>query len=164
MINIAEGEALVRQIGTLLSGAIFFVLSTLLLSSIAPAFADGPQIAQVKTVRGDAFIVRGSERLPAKPGDALFESDVVETGPNGTIGFTFVDNTVFSTGPDSQVALQQFHFDSNNLQGEMQAEMRKGTLSVVSGEITHNSPGAMKIKTPTAILGVRGTTFAVKVY
>jgi len=26
------------------------------------------------------------------------------------------------------------------------------------------TPGAMKIKTPTAILGVRGTTFAVQVY
>jgi len=148
-----------RRIATILSSAILMALST-----IAPLRADGPQVAQVKTVRGDAFIIRGSTRIPAKPGDGLYESDVVETGSNGTIGFTFVDNTVFSTGPDSQVALQQFRFDSSNLQGQMQAEMRKGTLTVVSGEITHNSPGAMKIKTPTAILGVRGTTFAVKVY
>jgi hypothetical protein len=44
------------------------------------------------------------------------------------------------------------------------ADMRKGSLTVVSGDITRGSPGAMKIKTPTSILGVRGTTFAVRVY
>jgi len=46
----------------------------------------------------------------------------------------------------------------------MLADMRRGTLAVVSGDIARSSPGAMKIKTPTAILGVRGTTFAVQVY
>jgi len=89
---------------------------------------------------------------------------VVTTGPGGTIGFTFIDNTVFSTGPDSEVALEQFRFDSSNFSGEMLADMRKGSLTVVSGDITRSSPGAMKIKTPTSILGVRGTTFAVRVY
>jgi hypothetical protein len=46
----------------------------------------------------------------------------------------------------------------------MLADMRKGTLAVVSGDITRSTPGAMKIKTPTAVIGVRGTTFAVQVY
>jgi hypothetical protein len=42
--------------------------------------------------------------------------------------------------------------------------MRRGTLAAVSGDIARSSPGAMKVKTPTAVLGVRGTTFAVQVY
>jgi hypothetical protein len=41
--------------------------------------------------------------------------------------------------------------------------MQRGTLAVVSGQIAKRSPGAMKVKTPTTILGVRGTTFAVQV-
>jgi hypothetical protein len=45
----------------------------------------------------------------------------------------------------------------------MLADVRRGTLSVVSGEITKKTPGALKIKTPSAVLGVRGTTFAVEV-
>ena len=148
-----------RSIATCWCGAVLLAVA-----AAGPAVADDQHIAQVKTVRGDAFIVRGADRLPAKPGDPLYESDVVETGPGGTIGFTFVDNTVFSTGPDSEVALAQFHFDASTFKGDMLADMRKGTLTVVSGDITHANPGAMKIKTPTAILGVRGTTFAVKVY
>jgi hypothetical protein len=45
----------------------------------------------------------------------------------------------------------------------MLTDMRKGTLTMVSGDIARSSPGAMKVKTPTAILGVRGTRFAVQV-
>ena len=143
---------------------VWFGALLLAASAVIPAHAEAPHIAQVKTVRGDAFIVRGGERVPAKLGDLLYQSDVVTTGSGGAIGFTFVDNTVFSAGPDSEVALEQFRFDSSNFNGDMLADMRKGSLTVVSGDITHTSPGAMKIKTPTSILGVRGTTFAVRVY
>jgi hypothetical protein len=121
-------------------------------------------IAQVKTVMGQVAIIRVGKRLPVNIGDPLFEKDIVETGPDGGVGITFVDNTVFSTGPNSQLALDEFQFDSNNFRGSMLADMRQGTLAVISGDITRSSPGAMKIKTPTAVLGVRGTTFAVQVY
>jgi hypothetical protein len=130
----------------------------------APGAAEAQPIAQLKTVTGQVTIVRAGERLPAKIGDLLFEKDVVETGPDGALGMTFIDNTVFSTGPSSQLALDEFRFDSNNFRGSMLADMRQGTLAVVSGDITRSSAGAMKIKTPTAVLGVRGTTFAVHIY
>ena len=94
----------------------------------------------------------------------LFVKDGIETGPDGAIGITFVDNTIFSAGPNSELALDAFQFDSNNFRGSMLADMRQGTLAVVSGDITRSSPGAMKVKTPTAVLGVRGTTFAIQVY
>jgi hypothetical protein len=145
-------------------GKFWFGVLLLAVSAVIPARAEAPHIAQVKTVRGDVFIVRGGERVPAKLGDLLYQSDVVTTGPGGAIGFTFIDNTVFSAGPDSEIALEQFRFDSSNFSGEMLADMRKGSLTVVSGDITRSTPGAMKIKTPTSILGVRGTTFAVRVY
>ena len=141
-------------------------LAAILLIAVpsGPQAADTLPIAQVKKVTGQVVIQRSGRRLPAKVGDPLFEKDIVETGPDGGIGITFVDNTVFSTGPNSQLALDEFQFDSNNFRGSMLADMRQGTLAVVSGDITRSSPGAMKIKTPTAQLGVRGTTFAIQVY
>src|SRR5712691_9473649 len=126
--------------------------------------AEAAPIAQVKKVSGQVAVLRSGQRLPANIGDPLFEKDIVETGPDGGIGITFIDNTVFSTGPNSQLALDEFRFDSNNFRGSMLADMRQGTLAVVSGDITRSSPGAMRIKTPTAVLGVRGTTFALQVY
>ena len=61
------------------------------------------------------------------------------------------------------MALEQYRFDSNNFNGSMLADMRKGTLDMVSGDIAKSSPGAMRVKTPEAILGVRGTHFVVQV-
>ena len=147
-------------------GRIGIVALLLLAVAVAsPAAAQGQRIGQIKTATGQAFVVRGGDRLPAKIGDPVYESDVIETGaPGSTIGITFIDNTVFSTGPETQLALSQFRFDSSNFRGEMLAEVKKGSLSVVSGDITRANPGAMKIRTPTAVLGVSGTTFAVKVY
>ena len=129
----------------------------------APPIVQKP-IAQIKKVTGQAAVLRSGERRPAKVGDVLFIKDVIETGSDGGIGITFIDNTVFSAGPSSQIALDEFQFDSNDFRGAMLADMRQGTLAVVSGDIARSTPGAMKIKTPTAILGVRGTTFAVQVY
>ena len=74
--------------------------------------AEEAAIAQIKKVIGQATILRSGERRPASVGDKLFVKDVIETGSEGTIGITFIDNTVFSTGPDSQIALDAFEFDS----------------------------------------------------
>ena len=127
------------------------------------ARADNPKIAQVKTSSGQVTIVRGGSNLPAKVGDFLYEKDVIQTGADGAVGITFTDNTAMSTGPNSEVSLDEYRFDSSNFNGAMLTDMRKGTLAMVSGDIARSTPGAMKVKTPTAILGVRGTRFVVQV-
>jgi hypothetical protein len=145
-----------RVAGTTLAAAIAMLLA-------CSARADGPPIAQVKNVSGDAVIIRGGARLAAKPGDPVYEKDTIETGEGGAIGLTFVDNTVMSAGPNSEIDLTEYRFDSSNFNGAMLADMRKGTLTMVSGDIARSSPGAMKVRTPAAMLGVRGTRFAIQV-
>ena len=127
------------------------------------AAADETAIAQVKTAAGPVFVLRGANRVALKPGDALYEKDVLQTDAGGSVGVTFIDNTVMSLGPNSEAALAQYNFDSSNFTGTMQTDMHKGTLSMVSGDIARSSPTAMTVRTPTAILGVRGTSFAVEV-
>jgi hypothetical protein len=129
----------------------------------APALAEGPQIGRIDNASGTVSVVRDGNRLPARPGDPVYRNDVIETGPGGSAGVTFVDNSRLSTGPDSQLAVPEFQFDTGTSRGSMLADLRRGTLTVVSGAITHTTPGAMHIKTPTAILGVRGTSFGVQV-
>jgi hypothetical protein len=145
-----------RAAGVMLAAAAVILVNS-------QAWADGPQIAQVKTVSGDAVIVRNGARLAVKVGDPVFEKDTIETGGDGAIGLTFTDNTVMSTGPDSEIALEQYRFDSSNFSGTMLADMRKGTVAMVSGDIARSTPGAMRIRTNTAMLGVRGTRFVIQV-
>jgi hypothetical protein len=145
------------------AAGVMLAITIVLLLVTASARAGGPQIAQVKTVSGDAVIVRNGARLAAKAGDPVFEKDTIETGADGAIGLTFTDNTVMSTGPNSEIALEEYRFDSSNFRGAMLADMRQGTVAMVSGDIARSTPGAMKVRTPTAIMGVRGTRFVIQV-
>ena len=144
-----------HRIGTIL---VLFVLSM-----TEPAAAQNDAVGRVKTASGAVVLIRDGASQPAKPGDAVHAKDVFETGSDGSIGITLTDNSVLSAGPNTQLALEEYRFDSSNFEGEMIADLRKGTLAVVSGDIARSSPDAMKVRMPTAMLGVRGTQFAVKV-
>jgi hypothetical protein len=139
------------------------VMAAIVAMASLAAKADETPIAQIKTATGPAFIVRGGTKTPAEPGASLFVKDVLQTDAGGTIGLTFSDNSVLSVGPSSEVALAEYNFDSSNFTGSMETDIHSGTLSMVSGDIARSSPSAMKVRTPTAILGVRGTSFAVEV-
>jgi hypothetical protein len=121
------------------------------------------EIGQIKNVAGQVFLSRNNVERPAKTGDLIEQADVLTTGPNGSVGITFIDNSRFSAGPNSRIELKQFRFNPTTQEGEFLTDMQQGTLAIVSGQIAKRSPDAMKVKTPTTILGVRGTTFAVKI-
>jgi hypothetical protein len=59
--------------------------------------------------------------------------------------------------------VDHYTFDSTTHAGKFDASLKKGTLAVVSGKIVKQSPGAMRVRTPAAIMGVRGTEFVVQV-
>ena len=77
-------------------------------------------------------------------------------------GITFLDNSLLSAGPNSVLAIDRFAFDSTTHQGAFESSLKRGTLSVVSGKLAKQSAEAMKVKTPAAVLGVRGTEFLVR--
>ena len=120
-------------------------------------------IAQIKTLSGTVVVERGSERILGAAGLKLRQADVIRTGIDGSVGITFVDNTMMSAGPNTSLALDQFSFNSTTHEGKLDASVRSGTLSVISGKIAKQSPEAMKVRTPAAILGARGTEFFVQV-
>lgn len=120
-------------------------------------------VGQVKVARGAVQIQRGAERLPATVGTALQASDVLVTGADGSAGVTFTDNSLVSVGPNSVFAIDKYRFDSTTHAGEFEGSLRQGRLAAVSGKMVKQSPESMKIRTPSAIMGVRGTEFLVQV-
>jgi hypothetical protein len=143
------------------------VLSLSLALCAGFAFAAAPaattSVGQIKNVTGQVTVLRNNNPQPAKPGDLLEQADVITTGADGSVGITLIDNSRLSAGPNSSVELKQFRFNPTTQEGESVTEVRRGTLAIISGQIAKRSPEAMKVQTPTTILGVRGTTFAVKV-
>jgi hypothetical protein len=128
-----------------------------------PARAAEP-IGQIKTASGTVSIERDGARQPAATGDRVQQSDVVATGADGTVGITFQDNSMMSLGPDSTLALDKFRFDTTTHDGQFDSSLRRGTLAVKSGYIVQQGPPGetMHVRTPAAVLGVRGTEFVVR--
>lgn len=136
----------------------------LLVGLAGPGAAQGvePGVGQLKVVKGSVHVERGGQRLPATVGTRLQEADVVVTGPDGSAGIGFADDSLLSVGPGSTLAIDRFVFDPTTHRGAHETSLRQGTLSGVSGKIARQTPEAMKVRTPAAILGVRGTEFAVR--
>jgi hypothetical protein len=136
------------------------VLALALLLPLTVSAAD--DVGRVKVVKGAVTIERAGARLPASVGLRLQEGDVIVTGRDGSAGVTFNDDSLLSVGPDSALSIDRFAFDSTTHAGRFDTSLRQGTLSAVSGKIAKQSPDAMKVRTPSTILGVRGTEFVVR--
>lgn len=120
-------------------------------------------IGLVKVATGSVQIERGAAKMPAKVGTGLQTSDVVITGADGSAGITFTDNSLVSVGPNSVFAIDKYQFDTTTHAGEFEGNLKQGRLAAVSGKMVKQSPESMKIRTPSAIMGVRGTEFVVQV-
>jgi hypothetical protein len=116
---------------------------------------------RVKTVKGTVYIERGGRRELALVGSGVRQADTLVTGPDGAVGVTLADDTLLSAGPNSVLVIERFVYEANQ-PGSLETALSKGTLAVVSGRIAKQGPDAMRVRTPAAILGVRGTEFVVR--
>jgi hypothetical protein len=92
----------------------------------------------------------------AKVGDLVYRGDVVRTGADGRVGINFTDGTSFNLSSNARMALNEFVYDPKGKSNSTLFNLSKGTFTFVAGKIAKT--GDMKIDTPVATLGVRGTT------
>ncbi len=130
---------------------------------VFPGLAAAADVGLIKVAKGSVQIQRGAARMPAAVGMGLQTSDVIVTGADGSAGITFTDNSLVSVGPGSVFAIDKYSFDTTTHAGEFQGNLKQGRLAAVSGKMVKQSPESMKIRTPSAIMGVRGTEFLVQV-
>jgi hypothetical protein len=132
------------------------------LALLAPLLAAAAQPAGVvKIAQGQVAIERDGDKQAAVPGLKVHAGDRIVTGADGRIGITLDDNTLLSAGPNAVVVLDRFAFDSTTHAGVLDASVQRGTLAVSTGKIGKQSPETVRFRTPNAILGVRGTSFAI---
>lgn len=137
---------------------------TIVVLTTTPVYAQQPAAAgHIKVVTGSAFIVRQNTTLPAKPGDAVYAIDTLKTEADGTLGLTLMDDTRLSLGPSSEVRLERYVFAPAEGGLGMVLNFVRGVAAYVSGRMAKLAPDAIRLETPAAIVGVRGTTVAIKV-
>ncbi|MGF6305921.1 hypothetical protein ABIB82_000659 [Bradyrhizobium sp. i1.8.4] len=103
-----------------------------------------------------------SDQLPqTKVGDLVYLGDVVQTGADGRVGINFTDGTSFNLSSNAKMAMTEFVYDPNGKSNSTLFKLANGTFTFVAGNIAKT--GDMKIDTPAATMGIRGTTPRIEI-
>ena len=137
--------------------------SALVVVAVAgPAIAQPSAAGRIDRLAGTAVILRAGAQVPLKTGDTVLETDVLRTGPDGRIGVTLKDDTRLSLGPASEVKLEKFLYSPQEGKIGLALRVVRGLVAYVSGRIAKIAPDAVRLETPAAIVGVRGTTLVIQ--
>ena len=127
------------------------------------AAQDRPVAGRIKISTGSAFIVRDGAQTPAQVGQIVYEADGLRTGADGKVGITLNDDTRLSLGPNAELKLERFLYTPAESGFGLVLRFVKGAATYVSGRIAKLAPDSIRLETPAAIIGVRGTTLAINV-
>jgi hypothetical protein len=140
----------------------YLAIFTMIAWLAAQAFADVPKPAgTVEALEGQAEAKAGQDapRKLAK-GAAVFPADVITT-PTGKdkAKIVFADGSALEIGPESAVAIREFAYDENDKEKSKQSiGLAKGIVRFVTGKVVAQNPDNLKIESPLALVGIRGTT------
>tara|TARA_B100000965_G_C19512462_1_gene722568 strand:- start:98 stop:1222 length:1125 start_codon:yes stop_codon:yes gene_type:complete len=133
-------------------GAIFFMSKEVYAS-----------IGEVIFQEGDSLIERKvGEDVASEVELDIFSYDTIRTAKSKT-AIEFIDMTRVDVTEHSKLIIDEFVYDPNKKTGKLSLKASLGTVRYASGQIAKTNPTSIKIKTPTATIGVRGTDFSMTV-
>lgn len=88
--------------------------------------------------------------------DPVYQDEVIATRPGSASRIIFRDNTELQVGPLARVTLDSFVFDPDPSIARFVISAFDGIFRFTTGKLAKT---AYQIETPTAVIGVRGTTF-----
>ncbi|HTL91413.1 MAG TPA: FecR family protein [Steroidobacteraceae bacterium] len=90
------------------------------------------------------------------------EGDVLATSDNAYARVKFTDGSEAVLRPATQVKIDRFNFEEQKPQSDgMVLSLLKGGMRAVTGLLGKRNPAAVRVATPSATIGIRGTTFTV---
>lgn len=129
---------------------------------VMPAIATDSHVALIKSVSGDVKITRHDKTFEAVSGGTLEVSDRVVTAPNAQAAVVFRDGTLLTLGSGADILVRDYVFEPKSDKFAFSLYLAKGSAIYESGKIGKLSPQSVKVQTPKATVGVRGTRFLIE--
>ena len=128
------------------------------------ATTSASEIGEISELRGNGEITRvdSSETFTAELDSDIHSFDDVRTG-NGRLAIQFVDDAVLRLTEHSKVVIDKFIFDPDPSKSQMAFNMASGTARFITGKLGMVNKENIRITTPTATIGIRGTDFTTTV-
>ena len=116
-------------------------------------------VGKVTIEHADAAVVQArlsDDQADAKIGDPIYRGDVIKTGADGRVGINFADGSSFNVSSNASMEMNEFGYDPAGKSNSTLFSLAKGTFTFIAGNVAKT--GNMKVDTPVATLGIRGTT------
>lgn len=120
-------------------------------------------IGYVKTIKGNALIVREKKVMTAHVNSSILRNDILKTGANSSLGISLKDDTLIALGSNTELVVSKFNFSPAEGKLGIFLKMLRGSVVYLSGIISKLSPEAARFSTPVGDICLRGTHFAVRV-
>jgi hypothetical protein len=110
--------------------------------------------------RGEVFALANGGSRELKQGDFIYKNDEIITSSKSFAVLQFVDGAKVTVRPDSTLIIEQYLYAGNE-SDEATLNLVSGGLRVITGAMAKSNPENYKVRTPVALMGVRGTEFSV---
>jgi fibronectin-binding autotransporter adhesin len=118
-------------------------------------------VGHVTKLTGTATAIRNGVSIILNQGENIDKGDVLQSGADSTLGVTFIDGTVFGLSSNARMVVNEMIYDPNGSNNSSLLSLVAGTISFVAGETAKH--GDMKVDTPVATMGIRGTAVLVEI-
>lgn len=125
------------------------------------AHAQSGPVAHFKNVVGLVSVVRDSGSIVAESGTPLQVADRLVSAPGASAGIAFKDGTLLTLGPATELLVRDYVFEPREARYAFSVYLAKGTAVYSSGKIGKLAPQSVKVNSPLATVGVRGTSFII---
>lgn len=141
-------------------------------SNSSPPSATVTPIGKILEVKGSVTVehtgavpmlasLPGGTPGQAKVDDPVYQGDVIQTGANGSASIVFADSTSFNISSNARMELNEFVYDPKGKSNSTLFNLSKGAFTFIAGAVAHT--GSMKVETPVATMGIRGTAPHVEI-
>ena len=122
------------------------------------------EIGEISELRGNGEILRstGGDKLLAELSLGIFSNDDVRTG-NGRMALTFLDDSILKLTEHSKIIVDEYIYDPDPSKSKLSLRMASGTARFITGKLGRIDKQNIKIRTPSASIGIRGTDFTTTV-
>jgi len=136
---------------------LFVLIAALTVSSVAVAEDSS---GMVVASRGEVIALSNGGSRELKQGDFIYEKDEILTSGRSFAVLQFTDGAKVTVRPDSTLIIEQYLYAGGD-DDAATLNLVSGGLRVITGAMAKTNPENYKVKTPVALMGVRGTEFSI---
>jgi len=110
--------------------------------------------------RGIVIALANGESRELKQGGFVYVNDEILTSARSFAVLQFTDGAKVTVRPNSNLIIEAYLYAGND-SDEATLSLVSGGLRIITGAMAKTNPEKYKVRTPVALMGVRGTEFSI---